>query len=258
VAAAVSSLFAIRLEEAGFADARFLVPLTFTIIIGTVVLQSLTAVPLANRLKVAEPEPRGFLIIGANMVARAIGKALQENGVRALLVDTGWERIQEAEGEGLEVYHGSPLSEHADRHMTLAGIGRMLGLAPYESINMAAALHYRMEFGRNNVFVLRSDSDKNLTPQKKAPVKQAARLILDGRVNYHDLIALFKKGGEIRSVSYADEKSYENLLKRCEAREVQILFYIDDSGRIYLKDERESLQPTKGWSLIVLFPPGEV
>jgi NhaP-type Na+/H+ or K+/H+ antiporter len=258
VAAAISSLFAIRLEEVGFGDARLLVPLTFTIIIGTVVLQSLTAVPLANRLKVAEPEPRGFLIIGANIVARAIGKVLQENGVRVLLVDTGWERIQEAVGEGLEVYHGSPLSEHADRHMTLTGIGRMLGLAPYESINMAAALHYRMEFGRNNVFVLRSGSEKYLGTKKKAPVKRAARLILDGTLSYGDLIALLKKGGEIKTVSYADEQSYEKLLQRHGAREVLILFFIDDSGRIYLNNERESLVPEEGWSLIALLPSGEV
>ena len=36
VAAAVSSLFALRLEAAGYADARLLVPITFITIIGTV------------------------------------------------------------------------------------------------------------------------------------------------------------------------------------------------------------------------------
>ncbi len=258
VAAAVSSLFAIRLEEAGFVDARFLVPLTFSVIIGTVVLQSLTAVPLANRLKVAEPEPRGFLIIGANIVARAIGRALQENGVRVLLADSGWERIQEAGEEGLEVYHGSPLSEHADRHMTLTGIGRMLGLAPYDSINMAAAMHYRMELGRDNVFVLRAGSEKYLRKQKKAPVKRAARLILDGAVSYQHLTSLLNKGWEIRTVSYAGEQSYEELLQRSEAGEVLILFLIDDTGRIYLNSERENLAPQEGWSLIALFPQANV
>src|SRR5690606_37506542 len=40
VAAAVSALFALRLENAGFAGAELLVPLTFALIIGTVVLQS--------------------------------------------------------------------------------------------------------------------------------------------------------------------------------------------------------------------------
>ncbi|MBJ6969774.1 sodium:proton antiporter, partial [Vibrio cholerae] len=45
VAASISSLFAIKLMEFGIADAKLLVPLTFMVIIGTVVLQSSTARP---------------------------------------------------------------------------------------------------------------------------------------------------------------------------------------------------------------------
>ena len=66
MAAAVSALFAIKLESQGYAGANLLVPITFVIIIGTVVLQSLTAGPLARMLKVSEPDSSGFLIVGAN------------------------------------------------------------------------------------------------------------------------------------------------------------------------------------------------
>ncbi|MBG4175116.1 sodium:proton antiporter, partial [Pseudomonas aeruginosa] len=73
VAAAVSAIFAIRLSAEGHAQAALLVPLTFLVIIGTVVLQSATARPLARLLKVAEPSPSGYLIVGATPVGRAIG-----------------------------------------------------------------------------------------------------------------------------------------------------------------------------------------
>jgi NhaP-type Na+/H+ or K+/H+ antiporter len=79
VAASVSALFALRLDALGVAGADALVPLVFTLIIGTVVLQSATARPLALWLKVAEPEPRGVLIFGSDAVARAIGKALEHS-----------------------------------------------------------------------------------------------------------------------------------------------------------------------------------
>ena len=72
VAAAISALFAIKLEAAGYPQAHQMVPLTFMVIIGTVLLQSATAGPLAKWLKVAEPEPSGFLVIGADPVARTI------------------------------------------------------------------------------------------------------------------------------------------------------------------------------------------
>ena len=68
VAAAVSALFAIKLERVGIPEAGQLVALTFMVIVGTVVLQSLTARPMARWLRVAEPEPRGVLIVGGNPV----------------------------------------------------------------------------------------------------------------------------------------------------------------------------------------------
>ncbi|KZC42717.1 UNVERIFIED_ORG: sodium:proton antiporter, partial [Rhodanobacter sp. FW104-R5] len=87
VAASVSALFALRLDALGVAGAEALVPLVFTLIVGTVILQSATARPLAVWLKVAEPEPRGVLIFGSDRVARAIGKALDEAGFRVVLAD---------------------------------------------------------------------------------------------------------------------------------------------------------------------------
>ncbi|MEE9551632.1 MAG: sodium:proton antiporter, partial [Gammaproteobacteria bacterium] len=64
VAAAVASVFALRLENIGYPDAALLVPLTFFIIIGTVVIQSATAKHFAAWLNVREPPPSGVLIIG--------------------------------------------------------------------------------------------------------------------------------------------------------------------------------------------------
>src|SRR5690606_38555081 len=110
VAAAVSALFAERLEAQGIAGAQALVPLTFLVIIGTVLLQSISARPLAKLLGVAEPSPRGFLIVGANPVARAIASALQKNGFSALLTDSNWENIRAARMAGLSVFYGNPVS----------------------------------------------------------------------------------------------------------------------------------------------------
>lgn len=56
VAAAISSLFALKLENYGHEGAAILVPLTFTVILFTVILQSLTAVPVAKLLKVTTPK----------------------------------------------------------------------------------------------------------------------------------------------------------------------------------------------------------
>jgi NhaP-type Na+/H+ or K+/H+ antiporter len=72
VAAAVSSVFALRLVDSGFKQAELLVPFTFLVIAGTVIIYGLSATPVGRALKLASPNPQGFLIVGANLFARTL------------------------------------------------------------------------------------------------------------------------------------------------------------------------------------------
>lgn len=65
VAAAVSSIFALRLQEAGNAQTEELVPITFLVIFGTVAIYGLLALLIARWLRLATPNPQGCLIVGA-------------------------------------------------------------------------------------------------------------------------------------------------------------------------------------------------
>ena len=82
VAAAVSAVFALKLESLGYADARLLVPMTFMVIIGTVILQSATARPIANWLKVAEPEPKGFFDHRGKCSGPGCGERINRSGLQ--------------------------------------------------------------------------------------------------------------------------------------------------------------------------------
>lgn len=252
VAATIASLFAIRLEDAGFADARVLIPLTFTVIIGTVLLQSVTSRPLALRLGVALPEPRGFLLIGANIVARAIAKALTDQGVRVLLADTSVGKIREAKRLGLETYLGNPISVHADRHMNLTGIGRMLALSPYPGENMAAAMHYRLELGKNNVYVLRSKEAGNLSDERKQPMLKSARLLFGGSVTHESLAAALADGAEIKIAELTEDYGYTKFQEEFAGKFV-LLFLVDPRGRILVQGEGDGVVPEPGWTAVSLF-----
>jgi len=203
VAAAITSLFALKLEGLGLSEAQFLVPLTFSVIIGTVFLQSMTALPLARRLGVAEPNPAGFLIIGANRVAREIGAALKQKNIRVLLADTDWGKIHAAKREGLEVYYGSPLSEHADRHLDLTGIGTLLALSPYEGVNLAAALRFRQEFGRNNIYTIVNNDIQGPLPANR-PFPKYATTLFGPAVTFGVLESLLEAGATIKEVPMED------------------------------------------------------
>lgn len=78
------------MEESGWTEAAAVVPLVFLVIMTTVVLQSLTAKPLARMLGLLEPQAKGFLIFGANQMARAVAKAYRKAAFRfARLIPTG-------------------------------------------------------------------------------------------------------------------------------------------------------------------------
>ena len=79
VASAVASLFALKLESHSNDDAVVLVTLTFTLILGTVIIQSVTAKAVANWPGVSERAPRGVLMVGGDPVASALAQGLVQH-----------------------------------------------------------------------------------------------------------------------------------------------------------------------------------
>ncbi|HCT55196.1 MAG TPA: hypothetical protein DF712_22335, partial [Balneola sp.] len=130
VAAAISAVFALRLEQEGYAEASQLVPYTFIVIIVTVTIYGLTASPVARLLKVAKPDPNGVIILGAHNWARKIALILKEMGFKVLLADSNWDNVSTARKSGIDTYYGNILSEYAADEIDLEGIGKMLSLTP--------------------------------------------------------------------------------------------------------------------------------
>ncbi|HIJ90448.1 MAG TPA: sodium:proton antiporter [Deltaproteobacteria bacterium] len=252
VAAAISALFAIKLAAAGHNEAELLVPLTFSVIIGTVVLQSATARFIAKKLGVAEPEPRGFLIIGANPVARVIGKALQQAEFRVLLVDSSWDNISKARMEGLPTYYGEPVSEHADRNLDLVGIGKLLALSPRGALNTLSCMHYRMELGSKAVFAIQAAADLEMTKERKAISRRHWQVLFGPEVTFSSLAkALTHDGWEMRSTTLSQAFDFIAYQQLYEQRSVP-LFAVTPKGQIEVFSVEERLNPQPGWTIIGL------
>jgi len=251
VAAAISALFALQLVEVGFAGASQLVPLTFLVIIGTVLLQSTTARLIAIWLGVAEPEPKGFLLIGANEVARAIAHALIKNGLRVQIAETSWDKAAKAKLEGLPTYLGNPISEHADRHLDLIGIGRMLALSPHESVNLAVALHYRQELGKNNIYVLQSKPSDKISPTQRVAADRRGDTLFGAEVTYSTLTAALTAGGSIKSTKLTENFGFSELLAT-HGQGIIPLFAIDPRERIRVFTAEKKVSPEAGWQVISL------
>jgi len=253
VAAAVSALFALRLEDAGFEQAPLMISLTFMVIIGTVVLQSATARPLAQRLGVAEPEPQGLLIIGANSVARAIALALKEQNFRVLLTDSHWPNINKASMEGLDAFWGNAISQRADRSLDLVGIGRLLGLSQNDHLNVLGAQRYTSEFGRNNIFTLSPGKDKGHSEIHVASSEQRGNKLFGTNITYGKLASIIAKGGKIKATQLSGEFTFDHYLKT-QQKKVIPLFAISARGNLKVfGDQEQRPRAAPGWIIISLF-----
>lgn len=257
VAAAVSALFALRLEESQYEHADLLVPLTFMVIIGTVVLQSATARALADRLGVSEPEPRGVLIVGANAVSRAIAKALAERRFRVVIADTNWEDVRAARMDGITTYYGNVVSEHADRHLDLVGVGRLLAMSRRPALNALACTRYKNEFGGNNVFALQTSEEKGASEKQAIATHFAGPRLFGEDVTNAMLASLLSQGGEIRATPLSETFDYDDYQEKY-GKGVIPLFALDAKGRLRVFAVGSDFEPAAGWTVIALLPPDKV
>jgi NhaP-type Na+/H+ or K+/H+ antiporter len=256
VAASVSALFALRLDALGVPGADALVPLVFTLIICTVVVQSATARPLALWLKVAEPEPRGLLIFGSDEVARAIGKALSDADFRVMLADDDWEGIRRARMEGLTTFFGNPASPHAERHLDLTGIGRLLAVSTHRERNSLACVHYRQEFGRDKVYRLR-----NLTPQENTDRAALAGNLLapplfDEEMTHGRFAEMLHGGWRIKSTRLSPTFDWPHFIEQYGSNTV-LMFGVEEKGQLRVASTKRELEPRPGWLVIGLVPPAQ-
>lgn len=257
VAAAISSLFAIKLTELGVDGASQLAPMTFMVIVATVLLQSFTARPMAKLLGVAEEEPKGVLIIGANNVAIAIGKALQQQGFRVKLTSSSWSEIQAARMEGLETYFGNPVSVHADNHLDLIGIGRLFALSRRPALNTLACLKFRNEFGRQRVFTLRNAEEKDDSDKGRVTDSYHAPRLFGEDITMQKLASLIGQGAEIKATKLSDSFSPDMYLEKYGSQ-MTPLFYLDEKGRLRAYTDKHAPDMKVDQTIISLVQEQEV
>jgi NhaP-type Na+/H+ or K+/H+ antiporter len=252
VAAAVASIFALELAEAGHAGAEMLVSITFMVIIGTVVIYGLSAAPLARLLKVAQPDPQGVLIVGAHPWARAMASELKEKGVTVRLVDTNYANIAEARMEGLPVYYGSALTEVALDAIGLQGIGRLLALTSNDEVNSLTALHFSEVFGRDSVYQLPPEQLARASKQV-VPRTLRGRFLFDPQASYWNLTARFDAGAQIKTTNLTEAFKYEKFMELYPS--AIPLFLLGEDGQLIVFTRKDPPKPGPGWRLIAIVDP---
>ncbi|MGM0454409.1 MAG: cation:proton antiporter [Thermodesulfobacteriota bacterium] len=251
VAAAVASIFSLQLMARGYPDADQLVPLTFFVIIVTVIFYSSIAGPLSRMLKIAEPHPSGFLLIGAHLLARQIGLALQQTGTRVLLLDNQRDNINEARMAGLRCHYGNIFSNS----IRLSGIGRLLALSPNNELNALAVLHYLKIFDQVEVYQLPPEGERDENrPEEILPKHLRGRYLFKKSASFSYLFSRVLSGAVVKKVKLTANFSYPEFSIYYRHTDIA-MFVADDAGNVTVITHDAPFHPKPGQHLIALVNP---
>jgi NhaP-type Na+/H+ or K+/H+ antiporter len=255
VAASVSSLFALRLSEAGFSQAERLAPLTFFVIIGTVAIYGIGAGSLACWLGLAESNPQGVLIVGANPWARRIAEALQEVGARVLVVDSNYSQISQAYGAGLSTYHGNIMADHVLEEINLEGMGHFMALTSNDKANSLICFHLSEIFGRANVYQLSPVMEAYRGKEFVPPAHLRGRLLFGREVTLPYLAQRFEAEAKIEIFRLTEEFDYDDF-NSCYGKSAVPMFLFEEDGDLHIFTVEENrFNPRPGHTLVALINP---
>uniref|UniRef100_A0AAU1I8X4 Cation:proton antiporter n=1 Tax=Streptomyces sp. NBC_00180 TaxID=2903632 RepID=A0AAU1I8X4_9ACTN len=140
VAAATASAFSASLVARGVDGAAKILPVTFLVIVATVLLYALTAAPVARRLGVVKPSGTRILLVGGEPWVVDMGRALRSAGLDVLMwagLDDERNRIKDA---GIQLARGDLLATATNPGARLEGVTAVFLATDDDDFNALASV----------------------------------------------------------------------------------------------------------------------
>jgi hypothetical protein len=240
VAAATASTFAPSLVAAHIGGADKILPVTFLVIVLTVAIYGLSAVPVAKKLGVSRPARASTLIVGGEPWVVDLAQALRKAGVDV----TAWARMEDQrhqlEGAGVELAPIEELAAAVRKRSELEDVAGVLLLTDEDGYNAMAASVLAGQSG-TPIYRLAPSRGYSLAAQEKAN----AATLFSSALTHDEITKRYQSGSRI-SAGPADGAI---------AAGSDLLFLIDHDGK-KLRPVTTSDAPTPetGDTAVVLGP----
>ena len=139
VAAATASTFGTQLAAHHVGGAAKILPVTFLVIVATVAIYGLTAVPVARRLHVTRPARTRPHLVGGDPWVIALARALRTAGLDVLMWAASDAQRDQINQAGLQLMPGELLAAATSQGAELEGITAVLLLTDEDDFNALAA-----------------------------------------------------------------------------------------------------------------------
>ncbi|MCX5010474.1 cation:proton antiporter [Streptomyces sp. NBC_00555] len=239
VAASTAAAFAASLVQLGLRGASKILPITFLVIVSTVVLYALTAGPVARRLGVARPNRTRPLLVGGAPWVIALGRALRSAGLDVEM----WAGLEEERAQikdaGIKLARGDLLATATNPRARLEGVNAVLLLTDDDDFNALASVLVEDNV-EGPVYRVGPPHESHGVV---APYTGGA-VLFGGSLVRHVLAARYEQGARFLVQPASDPLPPGH----------ETLFVVRGDGRLEPVDETQAVTPEEGDVVVLLGP----
>ena len=258
VAAATAGIFGPALVAAGYPDAALLLPITFAVIIATVLAHGLSIGHVARRLGLAAAGENGLLIVGATPWSNALASALRRMGIDVLMVDGAYARLKQARMDGTPVYYGEILSEHAEHSLEAQHLSHLLCVTENEFYNALVCKAQGRRFGHHRTFQLATNQAAEQA-LKGLQLQQRGFFAFDSMATFDMLSERLDQGWRFQWTKLTQNRGWTEFADRLGKRgeDWLLLGGVSPSGAFRLYSQEQRFKLDAGWTALI-FAPAQV
>ena len=259
VAAATAGIFGPAMVAAGYPDAAALLPIVFLIIIVTVLVHGLTLGPLARKMSLAAKEENGLLIVGASPWTMALAQTLKTLNVDVVVADGSYQRLKPIRMDGIKVYYGEILSEHAEHELEDEHLSFLLCATDNHYYNALVCKAQGYEFGHHRTFQLAPHQESN-QEQKRLTLQQRGYFAFKPPTDFYTLQQRLRDGWTVQSTRLSKDFDLDRLKSRLgePGDDWVLLGSLSPQKKLHLYSNEQSCKPTTDWTLLYFSPENNV
>ena len=236
VAAAISSLFAIRLETIGIPNGDVIVPFTFMVIIITVLFSGVFGRLLSVRLNVVDVGASALIVVGAHAWSREMVMCLKKCGISVLMIDTNRENLLEAKALEISSMHGNIMSSAIYEEIEIGNYSRMLLLTSSDEVNLLAAVEYQYIFGNHAIYSLSSEI-RSLRRMKGGLDESRANNLFGRGVTFSNISARILAGAHFQTFVVDRKYTFDELVDTF--KKMLLLFIVTPDKKVIVFSEHK-------------------
>lgn len=252
VLVAISGLFALRLNELGYADGSVLIGLSFAVVVVTIVAHGFTIDLVARLLGVKGETRPGLLIVGSTPWTIDLAEEMKSLGSPVLVVDTSWQRLKKARQAGVPFYHGEILNEASEHNLDLEPYQVLVAATENEAYNTLACNEFAHEIGRDSVYQLGDISDDE--DKHALPPSLRGRALFKAGFGVEDVNERQAKGWVFRKTRLSEEFDFDDA-REVLPDEAHMLLLIRKSGKMRFFTHASRPEPRAGDIIVSYSPP---